>query len=263
MVDVNDLGSDYTKWCIEQIKNKNDVDVVLSQPLSDEFGDISSSFISSIYDKNYIKMTNIYFLGLHPDISYYGAFNMRVPSPMGDYHSKIALTCFLKGYSADECLKRFSASSYERMGYFSIYQSSMRELENRDESNGIKFAQDFGFITRNQLSLLAVNHPTSIVFAEFAGKILTTLTGKTSRVDPNMFINQLSGSAIWPVYPEIAEANHLPYRTEMLFYGHSAGEGRSWTLEEFVRESYDLYSRTGFDNMMSISLAPELIRVDI
>lgn len=259
VVDVNCLNSVYTRWCIEKIQRRSGIDVVLSQPIGDDFGAISSSNLSRIYGEDFLKITNFYFMGLHPDISYYGSFKMRIPSPLGDYHSKIALTSFLKGYGPETCLQKFCAETYEKMGYFETYRSSLQELEKRDVSNDIRFAAEFGRITQQRLSALAVNHPTSIVFAGFAEKILERLTGARVHIHPDMFVNQLSGSVIWPVYPEIGEAHRLPYRTDMLFHGD---QGQTWDLEAFVRDSYALYAGIGLDGMRSIPLAQDLVRAE-
>ena len=263
VVDVNDLSSVHTRWCVEKILHRSGIDFVLSQPIGDDFGALSSSNLSQMYGNRFLKITNFYFTGLHPDISYYGSFNMSVPSPLGDYHSKIALTCFLKGYDFAECLKSYRAEIYERMGYIESYRSSLLELERRDASNDLCFAEEFGRITRRQLSVLAVNHPTSVVFAEFAGKILEALTGKRAHIHPDIFINQLSGSVIWPVYPEIGAAHGLPYRTDMLFHGPANEPYRALDLASFVRDSYALYARLGLENMMSIPLAHELVRAEL
>ncbi|WP_151711033.1 WcbI family polysaccharide biosynthesis putative acetyltransferase [Acinetobacter brisouii] len=104
LLDINCQGTPDFERDKYRLLNSNDIDFVLSQPLSDSFNNLSSSFLREKFKDRFISYTNIFFTGLHPDLSYFGSFNQRINSPLGDYHSKLALTAFAKNMSITECL---------------------------------------------------------------------------------------------------------------------------------------------------------------
>ena len=62
---------------------------VVTHPLKTSFGELSSANLQQLpVVRTY---TNIYFEGLHPDITVLGAFQARLRSPIGDYHSSIVV----------------------------------------------------------------------------------------------------------------------------------------------------------------------------
>jgi hypothetical protein len=245
------------------IKNRENIHVVLSQPMSDDFGDISSSTLQKIYGDSFFSFTNIYFHGLHPDLTYYGSFRRRIQSPLGDYHSKLTVMSFVKQKTVEQCLAMFRSNIYEKMGYLDLFKSSSDELIKRDESNGIKFANSFLSMTKHNLTLLSVNHPTSSVIAALATLISSRMSGTDEILLPEFFSNGLCGSTIWPIYPEVAEYLRLSYSTPFLFYPNVDTKQRPYQLREFVEESYRLYSEVGLDGMLEIPLGGVLQQLSI
>jgi hypothetical protein len=262
VADVNVSHQDGFRKAVFDIHNKDGIDLILSQQISDQFDDISTNRLSVLYINRYFSFTNIYFGGLHPDLSYYGNFKRRIESPLGDYHSKIALICFLKKMTIAECINMYRGKVYEKLGYFNVYEESMNELERRDENNSVRFASKFRDMTKNTLTMLSVNHPTNIVLASLATAIVQGVSSSRDEMHPDFFSNGLSSSVIFPVYPEVSEQHHLHYRTPMLFYPHSS-VGGNMTLVEFVESSFKMYSDIGYDEMASVELGKILFDIDL
>lgn len=264
LLDVNYQGTE----SFENAKNKllNEchlIDFVISQPIGDSFGEISSSNLKNIYKDRFLSLTNIYFTGLHPDLSYFGNFGTRVQSPLGDYHSKLALTAFAKQMSVQECLQLYNFDIYNKMGYLDSFKNSKYELLSRDESNDIKFAHRFFEITQQQISLYAVNHPTKQVIWELGAAISRKL-GIPVLDGYGFFIDSLVSSSIWPIYPEVAEFHGLPYGTPAYkFYPNINSGNRTLSLDEFVQLSFEEYNKVGYSRFMDIELAQVLKNISL
>ena len=233
------------------------VEYVLAQPIvSQAYPEIRTDRLQALYGERLVTFTNLHFEGLQPDM--YGPSHVRQSghqSPLGDWHSGLVVACFLQGLPAVECVRRFDGKTYERLGFFGAYERSAAELRARDASVTVRFADEFLAMTETELTMLTTNHPTSPVFAALARRIATHLGLDNPAFSPDAFANELEHGPVWPVYPEIAEALGLPYRTRLVF--QQPGSGRQLTLEEFVAESYTRYDHFDAEDMRS-SFAPLL-----
>jgi hypothetical protein len=217
---------------------------IISVPFGDDHPDLFTTRLRALNPGRFHLMTNIHFTGLHPDIAYFGPFGRRFHSPAGEYNSRIILLCFLQGMSERDCLARFNAQTYEKLGYFRAWEESAEELRRRDQPMDITFADAFLEITRQQQTLYSMNHPTSIAFVSQAERIARAF-GIGGHFAPDAFHNPLADQARWPIYPEIREAHRLRYETEFRFGPafHDLG------LEDFVRASYRRYEEYGREAM--------------
>lgn len=259
LLDVNCQGTEQFELAKQKVLSlEKEFDFIISQPLSESFSELSTNNLREIYGDRFLGLTNIFFAGLHPDLSYFGSFGMRIVSPLGDYHSKLALTAFAKQMSVEQCLELYNASIYEKMGYFQAFENSKSELLSRDEQNEIKFAQKFFDMTQKQLTLYAVNHPTREVIRELGCYISDFLDIAKEGDDYGFFYDNLITSTIWPVYQEIREYHNLKYQTPFLFYPHTQSGLRALSLDEFVRLSYGEYEKIGYDKFMEVELAQVL-----
>ena len=254
VLDVNGRGSKYVADVVFKIYNKTGIDHLLSQPMSDEFDDVSSKRLKAHYQSRFANYTNIYFSGLHPDLTYFGGFGQRVTSPLGDYHSRIILACFFQGRSVRECLAAFNGGVYEKLGYFLQFEHSLAELARRDEGSQIKFAAHFAEMTRTTLTMLSVNHPTLETMVEFARVMEAHLTDRSSVLTPSVSSYPLATGPIWPLYPELREQHRLPYETTFDFHP-AEGMGPPLCLEDFVLASYESYEKQGLDALVEIGAA--------
>lgn len=216
--------------------------VILTFQNAATFGSFSSENLKATYDKVF-TITNIYFTGIHPDITYVGDRGGRLQSPVGDYHSRLVLHSYLTGRSVRQCLERFTGQEYRNVGFFEEYDKSAMELMKRDLFNSIPFAKRFLEIIKEQPSLYTINHPTGYVFQEFTQLIIEKLSIKHPKFPYAMLPNYLANSVWWPIYPEIADMHGLKYSTPMLFKQPDNIGGRHLSLIDFIASSYNRYSR--------------------
>lgn len=249
LVDVNLMGSQ--SYAGEVFSLYGCDNHVLSQSMSDEFNEVSWTKLTEKFREKLIGYTNIYFSGLHPDLTYFGKRGLRVVGPLGDYHSRIVLAGFLQGRSPDECRAAFGCKTYDSLGYFSHFVDSAAELKRRDETNQIKFSSHFVELTQSFLTMLSVNHPALITIVELARMMEAFFSDKCSVLTASVCSYPLATGPVWPLYPEIREHNQLPYETAFLFYPQE-GAGPALTLEEFVLASYASYEKQGRDVLASV-----------
>ncbi|GAA0745900.1 hypothetical protein LRH25_11355 [Ideonella azotifigens] len=190
-------------------------------------------------------ITNLFFDGLHPDVTYVGQMSARLQSPLGDYHSKIILDAFCEGRSEAECRAMFNAAEYERRGYFQAYDRSAKELLARDKDVDVPFAKEFLGLVRQFPTLMTFNHPTSVVFQAYGVRLAKEL-GLTLPQFPAPYVkNPLAGSVLWPVYKELAQAHGLKYGTPMVFRQADSRGGCFFGLPDLIKRSYALYTHLG------------------
>jgi len=190
-------------------------------------------------------ITNLFFNGLHPDITYVGAMNSRLQSPLGDYHSRIVLDAFLEGRSQADCVAMFNQLEYERRGYFDAYARSANELLERDAGVDVPFAQEFLRMVPQLPTLMTFNHPTSVVFQAYGARLAAELGMTLPRFPAAFLKNPLANSVIWPVYRELGKAHGLSYTTPMAFRQPDSRGGSFLKLEEFIKRSYAQYVQHG------------------
>lgn len=245
VVDVNMRSSPNFIHAEHVVEHGIDVDIIFTQPMGSDFGPISTENLKFKFGDRVKTFTNIYFSGLHPDITYFGPFGRRFLSPVGDYHSRIALASYLKGYSIEKCLAFFVRQTYENLGMIKMFDISGAELLKRDEGIDIKFAQDFLDMTRSTLTLYSLNHPTREVISALGSKLIAGYSGLNFSIDFDLFSDVLISNVIWPIYTDLLTPLNLPYRGATLFYPpHNSGL-KPMTLDEFVTRSFRIYDDAG------------------
>ena len=235
-------------------KARAEYDVVLSIPLSDDFGALSLGRLRDTFsDKFVATISNVFFAGLHPDLTYIGGLAQRVEGPLGDYHSGVALMAYLRGRSIEQTLALFRDDIYTAMGYHDAYAASLAELVHRDVGVDVSIAADLPMLLEQELCFLTVNHPTSWLFSHYAGTIARWLEaqGVTRRSGwasgPMGLINYLASAAIFPVYPEIAARHGLERIGSYVFQTATIGDepAACLNLESFVTGSFAAYDSIG------------------
>jgi len=263
-LDINQMDTEYWKhaeWAVTH--DTLQLDYVLTQPLSLNWGNVATEKLRNIYGDRLLTMTNIFFEGLHPDSTDFGAFGERVESPLGDYHSRLGLIGYLRGLTVTETLSFYRKDIYRKMGYFDKYNESAENLKVRDKTIDIKFAETFFKIIPNEVALYSANHPTANIVLELCSAITQKLFGRSFNLPDTYFINVLAGSAIFPIYPEIAEYHGLPYRTDMIFYPIQGLGNLPLGLLVYLKKSFQMYDAVGRDKMLLSEYAQQLITLDI
>jgi hypothetical protein len=259
---INSKAFDRYKSEFERFYNPSEY-LVLTFFTADSHKEFSSKELS-LSNPNVYTFTNLFFSGLHPDITYLGNMGRRIQSPLGDYHSKIILHSYLQNTSVEACIKSFNQKTYELFKYFDEFNISTDNLMKRDESISIKFAKEFIEKVKNTPSLYTINHPTGEIFQELSFLIASKIGLKLARTPNSMLPNHLSNSTWWPIYPEIADFFHLKYETPFIFKQPMSRGGKFLSLENFVLSSYRLYHENDhvirgakipklFNNLQSLS----------
>jgi hypothetical protein len=215
---------------------------ILSFLLGDRFGEYETIRLKKTTPRLF-TVTNLYFTGLHPDITYVGGQGRRLQSPLGDYHSKIILHSFVTSRSKRDCLERFAGKVYEKLGMFDEFEKSKNELIGRDVGIDFPFGKIFLEMVTKHPSLYTVNHPTAFVFQEYIIYLAGLLGLRAHRMPLEILPNYLADTAWWPVYNEIGEYHSVQYSMPMVFKQAENLGGKFIDLEEFIDRSYLDYAR--------------------
>jgi hypothetical protein len=250
---VHLLGADRAKKIAEFVETAVDDDtIIISQPLSEIYGPLSSDRIRDNISNRVVLIHNLYFSGHHPDLTYIGGLSRRVVSPIGEYHSKLAAAAFCLGKSLEQSENLFCYDVFERIGFFGESEASLREFSRREMTVDVSFLSDLTEITASRYCFLAVNHPTGGTIARYARKIADTIaqiyaisTVRTP-VDIEMYPNTLATNAVFPVYPEIVKYHELDFEGSYLFKRPANSKEKSvLSLGDFLREEFKSFEVVG------------------
>ena len=260
ILDINHIKTESFTKTLSVVERK-EYDVILTHNISNKFNKVNTTQIKNDYN-NVFSFTNIYFGGLHPDIVVVGGFNKRLLGKTNALHSKIVLSSYLKRIPSHKVASYFRGNVYERLGYFDAYSDSLEELRRRDLDVDISCSDDLAEVTKNEISMFTVNHPTNHTIMAVTQKIAAALGMKMRPLGNNSFDNPLSRQVVWPIYPEIAEAARLPYRTPLVWRNQLRFKN-DLTIEQFIEESYNLYDKTNFNEYLTAQEIQDLVSMDI
>lgn len=236
-------------------KAKADYDCILSIPLSEDFLELSSERITDTFAGiPVIIISNIYFSGFHPDQTYIGGLSQRVTGPLGDAHSKLAIHGFMTGQTVEQTLRLFCTETYAKLGYFEEFSASFGELTKRDATVNVPITQHLKETLKTNLCFYSFNHPTALVFSNYAAHIMSHLSAlglaKPSGYppDPSLCAVTLAESIIFPVYPEIAAHHGVPHIGSYTF--KPAGP---WvnpiSLKQFLTLEFEAFKQVGRETL--------------
>ncbi|MFN3972213.1 MAG: WcbI family polysaccharide biosynthesis putative acetyltransferase [Gemmobacter sp.] len=228
-----------------------EADVVLTVPLSDDFGPLSAPRIAQTFaGRTVLRILNLFFSGLHPDLTYLGGMGGRITGPMGDYHSRVVAMAVTCGLSPAATLDLLTADTYRALDYAAEFDRSLGELRNREAEVDIPFADRLVTLIRRERGFLTVNHPTAALFGAYAHAIAHRLEAlgmaQTTGLppDPACLPNPLATNVVFPIYPEIAAAHGLPYADPYLFRtAPQHGISDVLTAAEFVAANHAALAR--------------------
>jgi len=240
-------GSEQFIKSIQKIESSDDEYVVLQFIGLVEKVDFTNSARARFI--KILTFTNLYFTGYHPDCCYVGGMGVRVPSPLGDYHSKLCYLSFAKGYSVDKCCKLFREDVFESLGYNTEWDKSSQELLHRDFNVDIRFATDFLKLSESVLTLLTINHPTALVFFRLVEMIASKLMLDVTPIPIDACPNFLYSNAVWPVYPANCKFIASDKSIDFKFKSPDNIRKKIYSLEEFVAASYLSYAEISLEKM--------------
>ena len=224
----------------EITENKNLI-ILIQNIVNNKFNFFTTKNIKDIAAGSVFTITNFYFKGLHPDISYIGPQENRIQSANGPYNSNIVYNSYLNGLSINECLDQFNYDNFNSLNYFKIYQESYNELLQRDTNINIPFAFEFLEYINEYDCLYTINHPKAIIANKYAQKILNNLNILLrSNINYDFLSYDYLARLPWnAVYDDISKYFNLKYHVNNLFYYNNI----FYNLSEFVSESYKLYDK--------------------
>ncbi len=142
-IDVNFIDHPNTSTKIDRLLSNPSDYIVLSFNISEKIPRVSTAELKPIFGDRLVTFSNLYFAGLHPDITYIGSMGNRMVGFFGDYHSMIISTAYAEGYSAEDAQKLFVGATYQKLGYFERFQASTDEMRARDRNCDVQFGESF------------------------------------------------------------------------------------------------------------------------
>lgn len=189
----------------------------------------------------------IVFPAFHPDTVYAGhvadlASQKLAPSPMGQYHSAIALTAHRLGLSVDQAATLYREDVFARLGYLELWNSSVQGLLDSGTFVGFNLEREMVRWARRGDFMYVMNHPKACVIGDIARRLLDESGLRPEPVEVEAYLgDELAQDVVWPVYPGIAQAYGLT--GSFLFKAKPRGKAfpRLYDLPGFIAASFAIY----------------------
>lgn len=245
-VEVNKIFEQHREEVTAKIQA---ADLVLYYPVADSW---RSDFVRTSHIQQHAKasisLTNVFFEGLHPDITLTGRGGARLQSPLADYHSRTALFAYRAGLSVDQtCALIQGPELAEKIGYRDTWARSLAELHRRAELVDVKYAKRFEEMVRERLPLFVINHPVTYLLVDYTRFILDHIGVKHLPMPSDCFPQWMQKNAIFPVFPYVRDWHSLPY--EMAIF-KAPDVDRFFTLAQFIENSFARYKDYDREEMM-------------
>lgn len=189
------------------------------------------------------------FAAFHPDLVYVGgpgtAHPVYVDSPVGHYHSALALYGYLAGFTPPETLRLFRRDVFAFLGYLDLWRYAQDTLLELGREAGIDLAGDLVRWARRGCFMHSVNHPKMFVLADIARVLLRDAQIDFADYELDSFlVDDLSLKGMWPVYEAVGRHYGVP-GSEMFLAQRldrrSAAPARVYSLPDFLAASFALY----------------------
>ena len=190
---------------------------------------------------------SIVFSAFHPDMVYVGqasdlAALKLAPSPMGQYHSAIALCAHRLGLDARRTAGLFREDVFRRLGYLDHWDPAVHELVGSAVALGFGLDREVTRWARRGAFMHVMNHPKAFVIGDIARRLLVESGLKPEPVEIEDYLgDELAQDVVWPLYPPIAE--HFGLTGSFLFKMKPRGDDfpRLYDLPGFIAASFSLY----------------------
>lgn len=190
----------------------------------------------------------ILFAGFHPDLVHVGdegslRLSRLVASPVGFYHSAIALHAFRSGLSVGATLPLYGEAAFVRLGYDRLWEESADFLLRTARDMGFDLDREFALWCRGNPFMHTLNHPRLGVLGDIARRLAREAGYQPLDIPVEAYASDgLATGPVWPVLPPVAERCSVSGST--LFKGDGRGRpARLLDLPDFVAESFALYAR--------------------
>ncbi len=193
---------------------------------------------------------SIVFSAFHPDMVYVGqaadlAALKLAPSPMGQYHSAIALCAHRLGLDAGRTAGLFRDDVFARLGYLDHWDPAVRELLGSAAALGFGLEREVTRWARRGAFMHVMNHPKAFVVGDLARRLLSESGFAPEPVAVEDYLgDELAQDVVWPIYPAIAE--HFGLTGSYLFKVKPRGDDfpRLYDLPGFIAASFAVYDAT-------------------
>jgi len=222
-----------------------EADIILSQPIGNGFGEISSDKMREKHKKTWISFPSIYFGGLFPYLINLRTENGNFPGPLKDYHDRRIISSFISGRSEKECVDTLSEQNLDYC--LNFFKNAKAESQKREESLDIKVMPMVDqFCSSGRRAFHVFNHPTNEVLWHVAVEFLK-LIGIPIRNEATPWLTQMLSNVQAAIAPEII--SHLNInKTE----GHFKVDGLDMSINKLVEKCYDVYrSEINITNIFS------------
>jgi hypothetical protein len=210
---------------------------------------IKKDKIKEFVDKSKIKLAKsliipeIFFDAFHPDMTYFLDKDKNIiESPIGHYHSKIAMWGFVRGKKTSEIIDYFQFKNFEQLGYTNRYVSSIESMKNQFETSDLKFDIMNEIIYSREIFMHTFNHPKQLILSRIAEKICLDLDyipaldyKEYTEVSSDILFNS---GPIYPVFPSVANLFGNEGSTKF-----RKQDGEILSLEHFIEKSYQIYQK--------------------
>ena len=224
----------------EQVSDKiHKSDIVLHFPISNQYHieAVREQNVKAATDGNSQTFTNLYFTGLQPDATYIGPSAKRVRGVLGEYHSRITVWSYRKGYNVSQTINLFQDPEFAKaLGYEKTWNNSKESLQSRRVE--VNLSEIFFDSISKDLPLFTFNHPTTKILAEFSQRLLKSIDIQPTQISPTLLPNWFWFGPIFPVLPYIDKFHGIDY-TSTLF--KEPGAQGLMSLEEYISKSFALY----------------------
>lgn len=223
---------------------------------------VTPQILEKSYSSHFSKvrlMPKISFAAFHPDMDYVeDSQGSHVLGPLGAYHSSIAFFCWKHKLTQTETLKLFCEKTYQTLGYFDYWALAKKMLLSEEEFTGIPLEHLVRKWEQKGSWMYSLNHPKLFALVDIAKALLERegieiLPGVEEFVD-----DEMNTENVWPIYPEIAK--RLGLAGHYLFKRATPSVLRDMpvpmmTLEQFIDESFKVYSKYSRDELICHRLA--------
>lgn len=166
-------------------------------------------------DMRIVLFPTIVFPAFHPDMVYAGRVEdlsalKLARSPLGQYHSAIALCAHRLGLTAPQAARLFRADVFARLGYLDQWEPSVRETLAAGATVRFGLEREMNRWSRRGAFMHVINHPKAFVIGDIARRLLSESGFAPEPVEIEDYIgDELARDVVWPVYPPVAEVYGL------------------------------------------------------
>lgn len=191
----------------------------------------------------------ILFPAYHPDMVYVGDVGALsaaglVPSPIGPYHSAIALCGHLEGLGVAATLGLFEDAVFARLGYHDAWAGSAAQLLAGAADLGFGLEEELLRWSRRGCFMHGLNHPKLFVLADLARRLAREAgLAPLALAVEDYLPDDLVADVTWPVYPQVAARYGLVGSTLFKAKARPGAFPDLFDLERFVAASFAIYAR--------------------